>query len=29
VVAHFGRQVGGPWRADEKAASTAAWMMLR
>jgi len=29
VVARFGRQAGGPWRADEKAASTAAWMTLR
>ena len=29
VVARFGREVGGPWRADEKAASTAAWMLLR
>ena len=29
VVARLGREVGGPWRADEKAASTAAWMLLR
>ena len=29
VVAKLGRQAGGPWRADEKAASTAAWMLLR
>jgi len=29
VVARFGREVGGPWRAEEKAASTAAWMLLR
>jgi hypothetical protein len=28
VVARFGKDVGGPWRADEKAASTAAWLML-
>ena len=28
IVARFGREVGGPWRADEKAASTAAWMLL-
>lgn len=24
----FGKQAGPPWRADEKAAATAAWMML-
>lgn len=29
MVAAFGRAVGGPWRADEKAAATAAWMSLR
>jgi hypothetical protein len=28
-VARFGAAVGGPWRADEKAAAIAAWMMLR
>jgi len=28
VVAQFGRAAGAPWRAEEKAASTAAWMML-
>jgi hypothetical protein len=28
VVSAFGRAVGGPWRADEKAASTAAWLAL-
>ena len=29
VVATLGQDVGGPWRADEKAASTAAWLCLR
>ena len=29
TVARFGKAIGGPWRADEKAASTAAWLMLR
>ena len=29
VVARIGKDVGGPWRADEKAASTAAWLLLR
>jgi len=29
VVAGFGKTLGGPWRADEKAASTAAWLALR
>jgi len=29
VVAGFGKVVGGSWRADEKAASTAAWLQLR
>ena len=28
VVAQFGKAAGAPWRAEEKAASTAAWMML-
>jgi hypothetical protein len=28
VVATLGRALGGPWRADEKAASAAAWMAL-
>jgi hypothetical protein len=28
VVAQFGKAAGTPWRAEEKAASTAAWMML-
>jgi hypothetical protein len=28
VVAGLGRSVDGPWRADEKAAATAAWMAL-
>jgi hypothetical protein len=28
VLAAFGKTLGGPWRADEKAASTAAWMAL-
>jgi hypothetical protein len=28
TVAAFGRTVGGPWRAEEKAAATAAWMSL-
>jgi hypothetical protein len=28
VVAQFGKAAGRPWRAEEKAASTAAWMML-
>jgi hypothetical protein len=28
VVSAFGRDVGGPWRADEKAASTGAWLNL-
>jgi hypothetical protein len=28
VVSRFGKEVGGPWRADEKAASTAAWLAL-
>ena len=29
VVATLGKKIGGPWRADEKAASTAAWLALR
>jgi len=29
VVTGFGKALGGPWRADEKAASTAAWLVLR
>jgi hypothetical protein len=28
IVAQFGKAAGAPWRAEEKAASTAAWMML-
>jgi len=28
TVAGFGKTVGSPWRADEKAAATAAWMAL-
>jgi hypothetical protein len=28
TVAAFGKTIGGPWRADEKAAATAAWMAL-
>jgi len=28
TVAAFGKTVGGPWRADEKAAATAAWLAL-
>lgn len=28
TVARFGKDIGGPWRADEKAASTAAWLAL-
>jgi hypothetical protein len=28
VVSRFGKEIGGPWRADEKAASTAAWLAL-
>jgi hypothetical protein len=28
TVAGFGKAVGTPWRADEKAAATAAWMAL-
>jgi hypothetical protein len=29
TVAAFGKAIGGPWRADEKAAATAAWLTLR
>jgi hypothetical protein len=29
TVARFGREIGGPWRAEEKAASTAAWLALQ
>ncbi len=29
TVATFGKVLGGPWRADEKAAATAAWLALR
>jgi len=29
VVAELGRAVDGPWRADEKTATLAAWLMLR
>lgn len=25
----FGKEIGGPWRADEKAAATAAWLALK
>ena len=28
ALARFGERVGSPWRADEKAASTAAWVAL-
>jgi hypothetical protein len=28
-IAEMGRSVGRPWRADEKAAATAAWMALK
>lgn len=29
AVAAFGKTLGGPWRADEKAAATAAWLALK
>jgi hypothetical protein len=29
VVADFGKSLGGPWRAEEKAASAAAWLALK
>jgi hypothetical protein len=28
VLGEFGRALGGPWRAEEKTAATAAWMVL-
>jgi hypothetical protein len=28
VISDFGRTIGGPWRADEKSAATAAWLTL-
>lgn len=28
TLAAFGKTIGGPWRADEKAAATAAWLAL-
>jgi hypothetical protein len=28
TVAHFGRSVGGPWRAEHKAAALAAWLVI-
>ena len=28
TVQEFGKAIGGPWRADEKAAATAAWLAL-
>ena len=28
TVQRFGKAIGGPWRADEKAAATAAWLAL-
>jgi len=28
TVSRFGREIGGPWRADEKAEATAAWLTL-
>jgi hypothetical protein len=28
ALARFGRALGGPWRAEEKAASIAAWLTL-
>jgi hypothetical protein len=28
AVAALGKALGGPWRADEKAACTAAWLAL-
>lgn len=28
TVMAFGKSLGGPWRADEKAAATAAWLLL-
>jgi hypothetical protein len=29
ALAAFGKAVGGPWRAEEKAAATAAWIAMR
>lgn len=29
IVGSFGESLDGPWRAEEKAAATAAWMLLR
>jgi hypothetical protein len=29
VMTVFGKSLGSPWRSDEKAAATAAWMLLR
>jgi hypothetical protein len=29
VMTEFGKALGSPWRTDEKAAATAAWMLLR
>jgi hypothetical protein len=29
IVGRLGKEIGGPWRADEKAAATAAWLALR
>jgi hypothetical protein len=28
VISDFGRTIGGPWRADDKSAATAAWLTL-
>ena len=28
TLAAFGKSIGGPWRAEEKAAATAAWLVL-
>jgi hypothetical protein len=29
ALAAFGKTLGGPWRAEEKAAATAAWLVMR
>jgi hypothetical protein len=29
ALAAFGKMLGGPWRAEEKAAATAAWLVMR
>ncbi|PYR43680.1 MAG: hypothetical protein DMF95_25270 [Acidobacteria bacterium] len=29
VIAALGKTLGGPWRSDEKAAATAAWLMIQ